>query len=293
MSFFGRKTIWRPAMAAACALIGALATTFVAPADAQGTGDLTVSPTRVVFENRTRSAQLALIHRGKARATYRLSFVQMQMSEQGELVEVNAGEPGEAAADQLVRFSPRQVTLEPGVAQTVRLLLRKPAELASGEYRSHLLLRAIPAAGAGDSIEALGDEDGGIAVALTPIYGVAVPVIVRHGELTATVQLSDLALEPPSDASSEPTISLLLERGGERSLYGDLAVTYIPSDGRPETVLGLYKGLAVYTPNRVRNLSLRLALPEGLDFNGGHLRVSFSESESAEAAAAVAQLPLS
>ena len=259
---------------------------------AQGVGDLTVSPTRVVFEDRSRSAQLTLVHRGSQPATYRISFIQMAMSEDGQLSEV-AEPAGGRMADRLVRFSPRQVTLEPGLAQTVRLLLRRPADLARGEYRSHLLLRAVPAADAGTSIETLELEDQAIAVELTPIYGVSVPVIVRHGELQASAEISDFAFEPATGEGSQPAVSLRLLRRGARSLYGDLELAFSPHDGRGELVVGLFKGLAVYTPNGSRLLRLPLALPDGSRLENGRLRVVFSESERDDAAVARAEIPLS
>ena len=260
------------------------------PAFTQGLGDLTVSPTRVVFEDRTRSAQLALVHRGNKPATYRLSFVQMRMSEQGELTESASPRSDERHADALVRFSPRQVTLEPGVAQTVRLLLRRPAELEVGEYRSHLLLRAIPTAATSTSVETLEVAEQDLEIALVPIYGVAVPVIVRHGDLAATARLAGLALRAGEDA--EPVLTLNVERGGERSLYGELEVTYLPGDDGSETVLGIYRGLAVYTPNRMRSLNLPLELPEGFTLDGGKLRVSFAESGREDAASDQAEVPV-
>ena len=116
----------------------------VAPTHAEGSGDLLVAPTRVVFEARRRSAEVTLVNIGTDTATYRISFVHQRMKPDGSLEAVDTPGPGEAFADDLVRFSPRQVTLEPRVAQTVRMQLRIPAGLTAGEYRSHLLFRAIP-----------------------------------------------------------------------------------------------------------------------------------------------------
>lgn len=261
-----------------CALASAAA--------AQGPGDLTVTPTRAVFENRTRSVQLALIHRGTAPATYRLSFIQMRMNDDGRLAEITAPEPEERFADSLIRYAPRQVTLEPGVAQTVRLLLRKPADLPPGEYRSHLLLRAVPVAGAGN-VEALAVDAGGIGIRLTPVYGVSIPVIVRHGDLAAETTVSDLALHV---TEAGPEVEFRVRRAGGRSLYGDVKVTYSPAAGEP-VVVGQIKGLAVYVPNDGRTVRFVLTLPEGVALDRGRLEVSFSEDR--DGAAARAELSLS
>ena len=50
---------------------------WVAPSEAwsQSAGDLVVAPTRIVFEGRTRTAQISLLNRGSAAATYRISLI--------------------------------------------------------------------------------------------------------------------------------------------------------------------------------------------------------------------------
>ena len=249
-----------------------------------GAGDLTVTPTRAVFEGRDRSTQISLINRGTATATYRVSFIQMRMAEDGQFEEITEPGPGEHFADALIRYSPRQVTLEPGVAQTVRLMLRKPADLAPGEYRSHMIFHAVPDADAGTSIENVELEGEEFDIRLTPIYRISIPVIVRHGELTAEAELGDVGLVT-RDGESPPGLALRLHRRGERSIYGDVDVTWIPDGGDPEVVVGQIKGLAVYSPNASRSLVLPLRPPAGVELENGRLKVTFSEEPSAHGAA--------
>ena len=140
---------------------------WVAPSDArgQGAGDLVVAPTRIVFEGRTRTAQLSLLNKGSAAATYRISLINMRMTEDGGFKEIDEPAPGEQFADRLIRYAPRQVVLAPGDSQAVRLLLRKPRGLEPGEYRSHLLFRAIPLQNIGKSVEEPSSDDTGGGVA--------------------------------------------------------------------------------------------------------------------------------
>ncbi len=243
---------------------------------AQAGDHLSVTPTRVVFDGRTRSAQILLINQGTAAQTYRISLIRMRMTEDGRIEEITDPEPPAASADPLLRYAPRQVSLEPGVAQTVRLLLRKPADLAAGEYRSHLLLRAVPPQDAGHSIESLQTGERQIGFQLTPIYGVSIPVIVRHGDLPAAVALADPELLA-ADGEVPRTLSLRLERRGERSVYGDLTVTWIPSGGGLGIVVREVKGVAVYTPNPSRTLRLTLPPPAGVELRSGRLEVRFAE----------------
>ena len=206
---------------------------WVASSDArgQGAGNLVVSPTRIIFEGRTRTAQISLLNRGSAAATYRISVINMRMTENGAFKEIDEPAPGEQFADRLIRYAPRQVVLAPGGTQAVRLLLRKPHGLEPGEYRSHLLLRAIPSGGVRQSIETPSGQDAGIPIHLIPVYGVKIPVIVRHGDLKARVSLSDLTLAPASGQGKGHRLSFRINRDGNRSVLGDLTVTYFPNGG--------------------------------------------------------------
>jgi hypothetical protein len=258
------------------------------PAHPQGgVGDLTVTPTRLVFEGRTRSQSISLIHRGAETATYRIETVEQRMTEDGRFEPIAEPRPDERLASGLVRYSPRRVTLTPGVAQTIRLALRKPADLEPGEYRSHLALYAEPPEDAGASVEepAEGDELG---LRLIPIYRITVPLIVRHGTLDATARL-ELA-DPVPGEDGAPLLPLAIRRSGTRSLFGDLEVTLEPEDGGEPRVVAQVRGLAVYTPNAARTLELPLRPPEGTELAGGRLQVTFHEPDRADGAHAEASL---
>jgi len=239
--------------------------------------DLMLFPTRIVFEKNQRAAQLELINQGKTPETYRLSLVNRRMSETGEFAPADTPAAGEQFADEMVRFSPRQVTIAPGSSQTVRMLLRKPENLAAGEYRSHLQIDRVPDPVGSGSIEAAPDN-GNIGVTLTALVGASIPVIVRQGETGATVALTQLALLP---AGAEPaSIAFEIDRSGNRSVYGDLTVTFIPKSGAPIDVAKA-GGVAVYVPNPLRRARMPLRMPDGTPLAGGTLRVSFRERADA------------
>jgi P pilus assembly chaperone PapD len=241
--------------------------------------ELMLHPTRLVFEKNQRTAQIELINNGSKPATYRISLVNRRMTENGQFQVVETPGPGEQFADSMLRFSPRQVTLEPGTAQTVRVMLRKPAELAEGEYRSHLLFDKLPDAEGSASIENQGKDAGkGIGVVLNTLIGASVPVIVRHGTTSATVRLAQLALQ--KDAAQHPLLALQFEREGSASVYGDLDVTFTPRGGKPQ-VLAQVGGIAVYTPNKLRQAVLPLEVPAGLALAHGTIDVSYRERPEA------------
>jgi P pilus assembly chaperone PapD len=254
--------------------IGATAMLLAAPS---AWADLMLFPTRIVFEKGQRAAQLELINQGKTPETYRLSLVNRRMNDTGDFAPADSPNPGEQFADEMVRFSPRQVTIAPGSSQTVRMLLRKPENLAAGEYRSHLQIDRVPDPVGSGSIETP-RENGNIGVTLTALVGASIPVIVRQGDTHATVALTHLALIP---AGNEPaSVGFQIDRSGDRSVYGDLSVTFTPEGGTSVEVAKA-GGVAVYVPNALRRARMPLRTPEGIALSGGSLRVSFRERADA------------
>jgi len=245
----------------------------VTSAFAQGAGDLVVAPTRVVLEGRTRTAQLTLVNKGSASATYRISVINMRMDEMGTVHEISEPEPDQKTAEKLIRYSPRQIVLKPGAAQAIRVLLKKPKNLEEGEYRSHMLFRAVPK-DAGQSVEAAAAPANGIQIKLIPIYGITIPVIVRHGKPEFKVSLQDMRIEPAAKKGELPKLMFSINRDGEKSAFGDLVATYKPASG-DEVVVAEIMRLAVYSPNTSRKVELKLRVPDGVKLNGGSLHLAY------------------
>lgn len=255
--------------------------TLAAPAAPPRHGpDLTLAPMRIVFEGRQRTAEIDLMNRGDAPGTYRISFTHLEMTADGRLVELTSPQPGARFADEFVRYSPRQITLEAGQTQVLRLQLRKPADLPIGEYRAHLRFVLVPNHTPEPTPEA--SEPTTTSIRLIPVYGVSIPVIVRHGDLAATVSISELNLQAPTTAPAAaaaptgPTLSLRLDRTGSCSVYGSLQAQWVAPGRRPIEV-GRINGLAVYVPNAGRPVTMALRLPADLPFDCGQLVVTFSE----------------
>lgn len=239
-----------------------------------GAGDLLVAPTRVVLEGSKRSAELTLLNVGTKAATYRISFLEMEMTPEGELKELATPPPEKKLSSKLIRYSPREVLLEPGVSQTIRLQVRKPAELATGEYRSHLLLRAVPPAE--EPLPEGEGEDRTFQIRLIPVFGVTIPVIVRHGSVSGEALLSGLEVAPGPDGSA--VARLTIGRTGSASLYGNLTVRYAPPGGK-ESVVGELNGVGVYAELSERRLTVPLRPPPGVTIGTGTLRAVYREAE--------------
>lgn len=250
---------------------------FAVSTTALASANLLVTPSRVVFEERERTAQITLLNTGDETGSFRISFIRQQMTENGQFVTAKNDEPGRYS-DPMVRYSPRQITLPPGQPQVVRLMLRKPRDLEDGEYRSHMLFQSIPQAGKSSLESAVKSGQKGISVEIIPVVGISIPIIVRQGKLESTIRLDNAGLIPPTQTVPQTQMMVDMHRTGTKSVYGDFRVLYTPSGGGDPLTVGLVNGVAVYTPNELRRFTMPLNIPQDVSLQGGWLRVIFLES---------------
>ena len=235
-------------------------------------GQLMITPTRIVFEGNERTKQVNLMNNGTETGRYRVSFVRRKMTENGEFENISEDAEG-MFSDEIIRYSPRQVTLEPGQAQTVRLMLRKKRDMPEGEYRSHMLFQSLPDPVATDVSNLVGNDDK-LSVSLIPVVGITIPVIAREGEVTSTVSLSDFKIQQENTVRAESELSLRLNRQGNGSSYGDLRVSFTPRNGKA-VVIGQINGIAVYTPLESRVVNIKLQMPSGISLSNGNLHITY------------------
>ena len=225
-----------PLLAAPLALVAV-------PLDA-GVGDLLVAPTRIILDGR-RGTEIILNNIGDDVATYRVSVELRRMKPDGSLEIVTAPNARETAAEAMILYAPRKVTLPPNQPQSIRVNARAPQGLADGEYRVHLLFRAIPDP---RPVTAPAPTQG-VSFRLTPVYGVTIPVIVRLGNLSAKAGIANVHKVVDG---GKPAIALDLSRAGDRSTFGELRVTKA-GVADPIAVAG---GIAVYTEIGQRRVTI-------------------------------------
>jgi hypothetical protein len=186
------------------------------------------------------------------------------MTADGGLVDVDQPTPEDKLAEDMIVFAPRRVTLAPHQPQSVRVSARAPQGLPDGEYRVHLLFRAIPPArpvSAAQSAEA----PKGLSFALIPVYGVTIPVIVRFGNLQANVHLEK--------RDGRPAVALDLSRSGSRSTFGEVRVL----KAGVRDPIAIQKSVAVYKEVATR----RVTIPVDEAFKGalsGPVTVQYVET---------------
>lgn len=259
----------------------------VLSSDARAQGNLLINPKRVIFDGTKRSHEISLANIGKDSATYIVSFVQNRMTDDGNFEPIVQPDSGQNFADKYLRIFPRSVTLGPNEAQVIKVQVNQFNKLQLGEYRSHLYFRAVP------NIRPLGEDSAkkdtsDVSVQLTAIFGISIPIIIRSGESNTRVNLSNLQLEN----RSAPALKVRFNRTGNMSVYGDLSVDHVSNQGKV-TRIGLIKGISVYTPNKVRNIFIKLDKNAEVNYRSGKLQVNYlasSEEKSEKLASAVLSL---
>ncbi|PTX43134.1 P pilus assembly chaperone PapD [Christiangramia gaetbulicola] len=236
-------------------------------------GDLMIMPKRLVFDGSERSQEINLANTGKDTAVYAISFVNYVMTEAGDFKQVEEPVEGQRFATDFLRYFPRRVTLAPNESQTIRVQLTRTGNLEQGEYRSHMYFRAV------EEQTALGAEEtketDGISINIKTVFGISIPIIIREGKSTTEINLSDLSLDTNGE---KPKLSLVINRSGNMSVYGNLTVNHIAPNGS-QTEVGQVKGISVYTPNAKRFFSFDLRNTSEIDLSSGTLEVSYSEDD--------------
>ncbi|MDO9694579.1 MAG: fimbria/pilus periplasmic chaperone [Candidatus Latescibacteria bacterium] len=261
---------WRRTLGAAAWLCFVLGGTVLDTA----AGSLSIAPTRLVFDGHSRVATVYLSNKGDEPATYRILLKNKRMLESGLIVDAETPLPGEQPAADLIRYSPREVVVPAHGSQTIRVMLRNPSEgqLARGEARTHLVFQSVPAVPSAAELAARQDR-----IVAQAIIETSIPVIIRRDNPAAAIAFGKAELDSLPDRDGKPVLQVVLERSGDRSVYGDLSVDL--EAGGNSTRVAQMVGLAVYTPTPRRVIRLSLTLPAGKLPESGRLVVRFAETE--------------
>ena len=250
------------------AIAGLAGLATLVPSAGSAQGDLLIAPTRLILDGR-RGAEVILANQGSEEATYRITLELRRMDENGNLVPVEESEASaaEKAALEMIRYAPRRVTLPPAQPQSVRISARPGADLPDGEYRVHMSFAALP------KVEAVAqpvNEATGVSIALTPIYGVVMPIIVRKGKVEVTGGLANPRIIKTENGDA---FEIDMVRSGTSSLYGDLMV-FARGANEPAFIA---RGVGVYPEIGQRHSTFGLT-PEQSAALKGPVRVEYREA---------------
>ena len=234
-------------------------------------GSINITPKRIIFDGQKRIMEMNIVNDNQDSAKYSLSFVQIRMTEDGAFQVITSPDPGQNFADKYIRIFPRTVRLGPNDKQIVRLQLANSDQMKPGEYRSHLLFKSLVPQKALSAADI--KKDSSVLLNIEVNFGVTVPIIIRIGESTTMVNITDIKVVNADNGSKR--LQLNLNRTGNMSVYGEVSVIYIPQSGK-EIQIGLLKGVAVYSPNSLLKVRVDLEIKPDIDLGKGKIRVIYS-----------------
>lgn len=217
---------------------------------------LMVAPTKLVFkEGKSTSASLTLINNGKEAATYRIRSIYKKMNTNGSFTEIDIKDAQNALGRKL-RFSPRQVTIQPGQSQKVRVTLRSTGVLKGQEFSTRMLFTATPLVEEKPSEDKPQDKDK-FSIKLTALFGVSIPVLYWPEGIQSKVTYNNVSSEMIENTLN---VSFDMQLIGNKSSYQNVEVRWQNPDGQTVEV-GSVKGLYMYYPQTERHVTLKFTNP--------------------------------
>jgi hypothetical protein len=236
---------------------------------------LLLNPVRAIFTDRQRAVNVHVINSSDENITYTIALVTMRKDQKGNLYEPETETEQEKLIKSMIRFSPRRATIEPGKRQVLKLMVRKPKDLPTGEYQTHIRLSPDPKQVASNrkSQENLSQE----ILKLDIIVNSAFPIIIQHGDNQSDVNPIALSLTEFPQAPAGIAANVSFTRKGEFSTFGDVFLYYIPSDNpKNKKKIGTALGMAVYIPETTRTLTVPLSDITQQELANGTIRVSYN-----------------
>ncbi|MCB1562651.1 MAG: hypothetical protein KDJ75_03675 [Alphaproteobacteria bacterium] len=219
-----------------------------------------VSPKRVMIDDARRAAQIT-IHNGTDKTmVYRFSWENRAQKPGGSIELLAEGEtvPGYKPAQDMLRFSPRQVVLKPKSYQKVRILVQRPADLPDGEYHSHFLIEAEPAAGDEGADDA---AQPGLKGVFEIRANVSIPVFMRHGQTALDMSVTSAVL---GKKNGRDMLNVKIANASTRSVYAKSELECGQAGGTPKS--WTLPTVRIFTEGR--SIDRELAIPEDFSASG-------------------------
>ncbi len=235
--------------------------------------NMLIMPVRVYFADGERMKSLTVLNRGEEQAVFRVVMQHKKQLPDGGYENLSAPLVAGFDPSQWLVYSPRQVNLEGQSKQSVRVSLRRPADLPDGEYRVHMALDRT----ARERIEARTGEAGKITPQMFINVGFAIPVIIRKGKNDTVAEIKGYSILPPDAQGGDTRGRLMvdLSRRGKFGAVGELTAFWTPPGGGEEVLAGQQKGVIIYPELDARTIRIYLNTP----IQGGKLRIVYSGIE--------------
>lgn len=228
---------------------------------------LFLSPTRIQLDDETKVGVINVTNMSDKVKAYSISIENLIMTAEGVTTQVDNFE---FSAKRMVRFVPREFTLEPGERQSIRIMARVKPGTPDGDYHSHIHFLEDVA----KSNELNKDRDGNTAKGKIEVqfaYSALVPVVVTHGKVSSTVGMKDPKIAWKDKATKLLSLAMQLTRSGNAQGTAYIDTIHVAADGT-RTPLTARKTIQIYRELDERALKYDVTLPEGI--SGGSIELS-------------------
>lgn len=232
--------------------------------------NLLVTPKRIVFDERDRTHQVVLINASTQARSYRLEWAEQQQLDGGAYRLLKDEETiGRKKASDIMRFSPRQVRLGPGERQVVKILARRGANMAPGEYRSHLLFSALP-----PENKATNEAIDGMKMELNVLVSYSIPVILNVNYKTPQILIADVTVnEQPEKENKFADIIVKLNKSGNYFTYGKVKAYFKAENQDSFKEVALLNGVSIY--GEANTYTANITWVEAPDARRGELKIRY------------------
>lgn len=221
---------------------------------------VTVWPTTVFIDSRTRTATLTLSNTGLRPEEIEIDFAfGVPVADELGSVRVifldSAGIPQRSIVD-YVRAFPRRMRLEPGQTQVVRLLVQPPEGLPDGEYWGRVMVASV---GGQPPIQ---QQQGNVTMEITVRTVIAVGLYYRQGQTETSLAVDSARATSATEGIA--SLYLHMNRGGNAAFLGHVVAEVVDASGN--VVAEHVEQLAVHEDMLWR---IDIPLPEGVAAGAG------------------------
>lgn len=202
---------------------------------------------RIYLDRQHRDYDFIISNRDPVPQNCKLNLTHYNMDKNGTPQLVEGDVLPDNSAVNLLRYSPRNFSIDPQGRQTVRFRMRNQSGVEKKEYRSYLEVNCQMVEDKTEIIDGkLNSQVAGIS--LTPQLVHQVPIIVRPFNLDIQVEITDINVDLNND-----TVTFAVKRSGERSIFFDIELI----NKNNNTRIALKKNGKIYPENNEKVLTLR------------------------------------
>lgn len=237
--------------------------------------NLLITPLQVVIGGRTNTAEVILVNTSQDINTYRLHWQQLdQVDIEGGYIPIDeTTRETRTDLEDFAIFTPRQITLGPDEKQTISLTVRRPSNLAEGEYKSHLKFSIVPSLTVKKGTKQAAKNE---LVSAPIVYtSYAIPILYRPNTYDAAFEISSPEFFINKDTSNIG-IKTIISRYGSHGAVGLIEIFHRPT-GEEEIMIGTLGNASVFAEIKSRKFTI---MTQEKSIPPGQLRIVYKKSEN-------------